>query len=320
MLLSTVDAVIHDDSVDKLYNMGCPQCGSVCCYADDSTFSFSSCSTETISTKVLDKYDVIADFMTNNKLKLNGDKTHVLLMATDYALKNKLDEDSVVLNTGEELITTSKVEKLLGGFISQNLKWTNHIMLSEESLLKKLGTRLNALRKISKVADFKTRKMLADGLFMSKLVYLIPLWGGCEKFLIRALQIVQNKAARSVTKLGRFTSVQTLLQQCGWLSVNQLVFYHTVVLLFKTLQNQSPEYLFSMAETNFNYKTRAKDDGKIKHAVDYTPKNDMNMKSYRWRSIKCWNMLPPDVLQTKSLPKFKNKLKAWVLRNVDICP
>ena len=51
-------------------------------------------------------------------------------------------------------------------------------MLNEKSLVKQLGTRLNALRKISKFADFKTRKMLADGLFMSKLVYLIPLWGG----------------------------------------------------------------------------------------------------------------------------------------------
>ena len=155
---------------------------------------------------------------------------------------------------------------------------------------------------------------------MSKLVYLMPLWGGCEKFLLRALQIVQNKAARSITKLGRFTPVKTLLQQCGWLSVNQLVFYHTVVLFFKTLQNQSPEYLFNMVEPNFKYQTRAKDDGKIKPAVHYTPKNDINIKSYRWRSIKCWNKLPPEVIQASSLPKFKMKLKAWVLKNVDIYP
>ena len=64
------------------------------------------------------------------------------------------------------------------------------ILLNEKSLVKQLGTRLNALRKISKFADFKTRKMLADGLFMSKLVYLIPLWGGCDKFFIKALQIL----------------------------------------------------------------------------------------------------------------------------------
>ena len=173
--------------------------------------------------------------MNNNKLKLNSDKTHLMLLATDYAWKRKLSPNSLSLNTGQEVISTTSCEQLLGGFIAQNLKWTNHILLNEKSLVKQLGTRLNALKKVSRVADFKTRKMLADGLFMSKLVYLIPLWGGCEKFLIKALQIIQNKAARSVTKLGIFTPVQTLLRQCGWLSVNQLVFYHTVILLFKTL-------------------------------------------------------------------------------------
>ena len=158
-----------------------------------------------------------------------------MLLATDYAWKRKLSPNSLSLNTGQEVISTTSCEQLLGGFIAQNLKWTNHILLNEKSLVNQLGTRLNALKKVSKVADFKTRKMLADGLFTSKLVYLIPLWGGCEKFLIKALQIIQNKAARSVTKLGIFTPFQTLLKQCGWLSVNQLVFYHTVILLFKTL-------------------------------------------------------------------------------------
>ena len=80
---------------------------------------------------------------------------------------------------------------------------------------------MTALKKISKVADFKTRKMLADGLFMSKLVYMIPLWGGCEKFLTKSLQVVQNKAARTITKMGIYTPVKTLLKQCGWISINQ---------------------------------------------------------------------------------------------------
>ena len=32
-------------------------------------------------------------------------------------------------------------------------KWTNHIMLNEKSLVKQLGTRLNALMKISRVTS-----------------------------------------------------------------------------------------------------------------------------------------------------------------------
>lgn len=209
---------------------------------------------------------------------------------------------------------------MLGGNISQNLNWSNHILLNDKSLVKQLGTRLNALRKINKVADFRTRKMLADGLFMSKLVYLIPLWGGCEKFLIRALQIIQNKAARSVTKLGIFTPVQTLLRQCGWLSVNQLVFFHTVILLYKTRQNETPKYLYDMTSTELNYRTRAENPGKLRTVADYIPEQGLNWKSYKWRSTRFWNQLPPEIKLMNNLIQFKGKLKSWVLLNVDVNP
>ena len=42
-------------------------------HTNDSTFSFSSCNTDTISSKITEQYNVIADFMSTNKLKLNGD-------------------------------------------------------------------------------------------------------------------------------------------------------------------------------------------------------------------------------------------------------
>ena len=155
---------------------------------------------------------------------------------------------------------------------------------------------------------------------MSKLVYLIPLWGGCEKFLIKALQIIQNKAARSVTKLGKFTPVKTLLSQCGWLSVHQLVFFHTVVLLFKTLQNHSPKYLFEMASTELHYRTRAENPGKLRVVADYLPEQGLNWNSYKWRSVRYWNQLPPEITLITNLQKFKIKLKSWVLVNIDINP
>ena len=91
---------------------------------------------------------------------------------------------------------------------------------------------------------------------MSKLVYLIPLWAGSAKFLIKSLQTLQNKAARAVTKLDWNTPTAELLRQCGWLSVHQLSVYHSVVLVFKVLQFRSPKYLYNMFSTTYNYKTR----------------------------------------------------------------
>ena len=302
--------LVHDHAASQheLYSMHCQQCGGLCCYADDGSFSIASSNLDEIESKLEENYNIIADFMNNNKLKLNGDKTHLMLLSTDKAWKTKLNQNSITLQTGpgEELISTTNCENLLGGFISQNLKWTNHILLNEKSLVKQLGTRLNALKKISRVADFKTRKMLADGLFMSKLIYLIPLWGGCEKFLIKALQIIQNKAARTVSKLGIFTPVKVLLKQCGWLSVHQLVFFHTVVLLFKTRQNKTPKYLYEMASTELPYRTRAENPGKLRAVAEYIPEQGLNWNSYKWRSVRYWNQLPSEITLTSNLPKLKS--------------
>ena len=40
---------------------------------------------------------------------------------------------------------------------------------------------------------------------MSKLIYLMPLWAGCEEYLVNYLQGIQNKAAWSVAHLSIFT-------------------------------------------------------------------------------------------------------------------
>ena len=55
---------------------------------------------------------------------------------------------NIELDTGDALITTTQWEKLLGGFIGQNLKFTEHIQNNEKSMIKTLNKRLNALRKV----------------------------------------------------------------------------------------------------------------------------------------------------------------------------
>ena len=91
---------------------------------------------------------------------------------------------------------------------------------------------------------------------MSKLIYLIQWWGGCSDYLIKFVQILQNRAARLVTKLGWLTPTAVLLHQCGWLSVRQLVHYHSLVLAFKVKLHGKPEYFRQHFSAEFPYQTR----------------------------------------------------------------
>ena len=123
------------------------------------------------------------------------------------------------INTPTATIMPSVVERLLGAQVHQDMRWREHLMEIKDSLLKSLNQREGAIKKISKASSFKTRKMIANGIFMSKLIYLMPVWMGCEEYLVNALQVCQNKAARFVTKLDRYTPTKVLLQQCGWMPV-----------------------------------------------------------------------------------------------------
>ena len=154
-----------------------------------------------------------------------------------------------MLNTGNEIIKPDKSETLLGGIISNDLKWKENLRDNPKSMIKCLSTRLKALAKISHIASFKTRKMIANGIFLSKLIYLIQVWGSTSEFLLSSLQILQNKAARYVTKLGWYTPVKTLLTQCGWLSVRQLAVYHSLNLIYNCKLEQRKNLCHTL---NFN--------------------------------------------------------------------
>ena len=56
-------------------------------------------------------------------------------------------------------------------------------MDSKDALIKSLNKRIGAMKKISRVASFKPRQNIANGIFMSKLIYLMPVWKGCDDYL-----------------------------------------------------------------------------------------------------------------------------------------
>ena len=229
-----------------------------------------------------------------------------------------IDTSTVNIVTPTATITPSSVERLLGAQIHQDMRWVEHVLDGEDSLVKALNSRLGALKKISQVASFRSRKAIADGIFMSKLIYLMPLWSGCEDYLVKMLQVVQNKAARVVTRLNNFTPTKTLLSACGWMSVKQLLVYHSVILLHRTVETKKPDYLYSKVKSGgeYSYNTRQADSGSIRQGPG--PSLDLSAKSWRWKSIEVFNALPTNLKMEKKLPNFKKRLKSWIQDNISI--
>ena len=247
--------------------------------------------------------------MTNNKLILNSDKTHLMVMTSTK--KHSIYHDfGIYLDTGSEIILPQSEEKLLGALVSNCLNWNSHIRNNSKSLITALTSRVNALSKVCEYSSFKSRKMVANGVFMSYLSYLMPLYGGCPEYLLNSLQILQNRAARLVTKSDWYTSSAVMLQQVGWLNVHQLIVYHSLVLIYKTRQEKKPVYLYEKICTPFSVNTRLANSNGIRN--DVKAKSNIAKQSFLPRTISQWNGLPPEVRTIASLQKFKLSLRQWV--------
>ena len=71
---------------------------------------------------------------------------------------------------------------------------------------------------------------------------MLPLFGGAPEYMLQAIQKKQNEAMRLVVKRKwsergtKLMSTKELLKQCNYLSVKQMVYYHSVAMVHKTLK------------------------------------------------------------------------------------
>ena len=291
----------------------CQGCGGTVCYVDDSTYSLAKSDPDALSSGLTDQYQVISKYMASNKLVINADKTHLLVLGTRSMNERR---NMVSMQADNHTILPSKQEKLLGCIVSDNLKWRKHILENEQSMVRQLTSRINGLTMITSKADFNTKLMVANGLVMSKVCYLIQLWGGCEGYLLHSLQVQLNKAARLVTGFSCFTSTRKLMERCGWLTVKQLVVFQTTLMVHKTLISGRPHYMTSRLSSDYTYRTRQHSTGSIRMDETFRYKSDLPQHSFRYRGAHDYNALPPDLRTIRNLEIFKPRLKRWVKSNI----
>ena len=81
--------------------------------------------------------------------------------------------NQVTVKAEDFKIPPRECEKLLGCQLHQNLEWKAHFRDGKASLLCQLTSKINGLRKVSINASFKTKLLIANGVVMSKLTYIV---------------------------------------------------------------------------------------------------------------------------------------------------
>ena len=307
---------LHEDEWHPRTNFECQTCGGIVNYADDSSYTATCSDQQELAATLSTKYTVISEYLSANRLKVNDSKTHMMILTTSQLRRSQ--DISVQVQVGTGVQDLSGVEQLLGLQLHEGLKFQQYIMGNEKSLIKMLNTRVKALQMLRKVANFKTRLMIANGIFMSKMCYIIPVWGGCEEYLMSALQIMQNKALRAVCKRGKRYPIKEMLKETNWLNVHQLSVFHTLMQAKKILVQKQPSYLYNrlVGGNRLRYARRIFPGREL--VIGRKPRLSLIESSWRWRAAKLWTGLPRELKSIAKLSVFKSKLKLWVKENVEI--
>ena len=231
------------------------------------------------------------------------------------------------------LLLKTQIAKLLGLIVNNNLSWKDYLYgeswrteANNKGLIPQLSQRAGILSKIVKTMPSHRFKQICSGLFYSKLIYCIQVFGNVwdisnyddsnrrstafTKEDNRKLQVLQNKILRLKTNLPFDTSTADLLKASGDMSVQQLTAYTSLLTAQKSIFHQEPVYLAD--------KLQLRGDQNFIHPPKY--KLSICREGFLYRATALYNSLPASMRIPMQPQAFKYKLKPWVTGNVPIKP
>ncbi len=129
--------------------------------------------------------------------------------------------------------------KNLGVILDSNLSFENHISYVTKTAFFHLRNIAN-LRNMLSVSNVEK---LVHAFMTSRLDYCNVLLGGCPASSINKLQIVQNAAARVLTRSRKYGHI---VQSLHWLPIKFRISYKILLLTYKALNGLASAYLTSL--------------------------------------------------------------------------
>ena len=250
--------------------------------------------------------DVINEWMIQNTLRLNQDKTEFFLIANRNVSAALSD---ISLKLGELSIQRSTSIKNLGVTFDDSLTMYSQI----NTICKSVNFHIRNIWRIRRFITTEACHHIVRGLVLSRLDYANSLLFGAREADLTRLQRLQNKAARLVLSCGRDQSSTDLFRELHWLPVKQRIIYKLMLYIYKALNDMAPCYISAMVHLQntdpAEYRQRLRsssDQTRLIVSRSFKRAGDM---SFTIAAARLWNDLPVYLRESQSLPMFKRQLK-----------
>ena len=141
-----------------------------------------------------------------------------LQLTVKEKVKDKIEQEKME----DKLIDDSSSSRLLGVNLQNNLTQESHLSSGKKAILPAVRRQLGMMQKLGKRLGMKAKLQLVNSLAMSKMTYMMCLWGNTTANYIRRAQIVQNTAARFITGRTRTTRQRDKLWMVRHRGINKI--------------------------------------------------------------------------------------------------
>jgi hypothetical protein len=240
-----------------------------------------------------------------NHLMLNPVKTETLLFRSP---RTGLPATDMMINVGNHraAVRTSGFIRLLGVELDPHLSFTDFT-------LNKIRSCYAQIRMLSvsrpRLSTDQT-KLLANALILSRIDYCCVLLSNCPKQMLHKLHGVIVHTARIILKKSRREHVTPMLNELGWLDINNRILYRQAFLLRAILHGGAPIYLSKDVTVHVPNRNLRSGD-KMLLTVHHARLSVGNLALKVWSSA-VWNSLPSVVRDAKSLTEFCSNLQDFL--------
>ena len=232
-------------------------------------------------------------WVSNNTLKANPDKFHLLLSEADTNVSVKVDNYEIF---------NSNCQKLLGIKIDNKLNFNEHV----SDLCKKASQKLHALARVAPYMSIKKRRIIMKAFINSQFGYCPLIWMFHSRTLNNRINKIQERALRIVYN-DELSTFDELLRKDDSMTVHERNIQMLATEVYKIVNGHAPKIMNEVIQVKENsiYCSRFPFKSRNVRTVAY------GTETVSFMGPKIWSLIPDEIKISSSLNEFKRKIKMW---------